>query len=325
MSISETQALAVNATISMPIISVVVASFNSADYLQDCLESIKNQTYDLIELIVTDDASTDDTVRIAKTWLALNQSRFTQSSRIITSETNTGITANLNRGTRSARGTYIKVLAADDLLIDDAIETLIYAATQSDAEACFSRVAPLPIRTATEQLIIFESTNNYDRFFNQSRNQRYTSLLRNTAPHTLIVGSLFERVSLDKLGHFDERYVMMEDYPLLIAAFGGSTRIALIDKVTAHYRTKPAGHHVFNRSAPRYSKHRIDLMNFRSRVVVPELIKRSLILSLIFVWGANAVMRLEGKTNSIVILNFIALTRKLIPLWTRLKQAYRLK
>jgi len=50
------------------LVSVVVVTYNSSKYVEETLESIKNQTYPNIELIVTDDCSTDSTVDIVMNW-----------------------------------------------------------------------------------------------------------------------------------------------------------------------------------------------------------------------------------------------------------------
>ena len=95
-------------------VSVVVITNNSVKCIIDTLESVKEQTYKNIELIVSDDGSTDETLTLVKEWLDINEGRFTHNS-IVESEINTGITKNCNRGTKVAIGKYIKLIAGDDL------------------------------------------------------------------------------------------------------------------------------------------------------------------------------------------------------------------
>ena len=59
-----------------PLVSVAVIAYNSAEYILETLESIKAQTYDKIELIVSDDCSLDGTVEICHKWIDANKSRF---------------------------------------------------------------------------------------------------------------------------------------------------------------------------------------------------------------------------------------------------------
>ena len=59
-----------------PLVSIIVITYNSSKYVLETLESAKAQTYENIELIISDDGSTDDTIKICKNWLEKNQDRF---------------------------------------------------------------------------------------------------------------------------------------------------------------------------------------------------------------------------------------------------------
>ena len=56
-----------------PLISILVISYNSSKFIIDTLESIKKQSYNNIELIVSDDYSTDNTIELVTNWLKLNK------------------------------------------------------------------------------------------------------------------------------------------------------------------------------------------------------------------------------------------------------------
>src|SRR5690606_12047202 len=106
--------------ISHPLVSVVVITYNSAKYVLATLESIKAQTYQNIELIVSDDCSNDDTVEICRSWMVENCERFIRTE-LITTEKNKGIPANCNRGVTASQGLWIKIIAGDDLLLPNCI------------------------------------------------------------------------------------------------------------------------------------------------------------------------------------------------------------
>ncbi|MBH2024900.1 MAG: glycosyltransferase, partial [Flavobacteriales bacterium] len=80
-----------------PLVSVVVITYNSSKYVMETLESVKAQTYENIELIISDDGSTDHTIEMCRVWLAQNNNRFPKT-KLLTVEENTGIPANCNRG-----------------------------------------------------------------------------------------------------------------------------------------------------------------------------------------------------------------------------------
>ena len=59
-----------------PLVSVVVVTYNDSAFIIETLESIKKQTYSNIELIVSDDGSNDDTVKLVKEWVRFNSYSF---------------------------------------------------------------------------------------------------------------------------------------------------------------------------------------------------------------------------------------------------------
>ena len=105
----------------MKLVSVVVLAYRSADTIIETLESIKKQTYPKIELIVTDDGSPDNTVEVVEHWMKDNKGCLSDM-KLVTTEKNTGLPSNINRGLQAATGMYYKGIAGDDYLTEDAIE-----------------------------------------------------------------------------------------------------------------------------------------------------------------------------------------------------------
>lgn len=108
----------------LPLISIVVVTYNSSNYILDTLKSVKYQTYPHLELIITDDSSTDNTMEICSRWLDTNRKRFINVA-IISSDKNTGITANKNRGFFAANGVWIKHVDGDDILLPTCVEDYV--------------------------------------------------------------------------------------------------------------------------------------------------------------------------------------------------------
>lgn len=97
---------------SQPLVSIIVITYNSSKYVLETLESARAQTYQNLELIVSDDASQYDTVEICQAWLEENGDRFVRAE-LVTVEENTGIPANCNRGVRKAKGEWVKLIAGN--------------------------------------------------------------------------------------------------------------------------------------------------------------------------------------------------------------------
>ena len=55
------------------LVSVVITNYNHEEYIVECLDSIKNQTYKNIEIIIIDDASTDNSVEVINNWIEINK------------------------------------------------------------------------------------------------------------------------------------------------------------------------------------------------------------------------------------------------------------
>ena len=82
----------------MPLVTVGIATYNSSEFILETLESIYSQSYPNIELIISDDASSDDTMQKVKKWLATDnrRDRFT-NVKLLEFKENTGVSANANR------------------------------------------------------------------------------------------------------------------------------------------------------------------------------------------------------------------------------------
>jgi glycosyltransferase involved in cell wall biosynthesis len=110
--------------VSENLISVLLITYNSADHLIEALESVKNQTYPHLELIISDDCSSDNTIEVCEQWLSQNKSRF-YNTKIVQTKKNTGVSGNLNRGIKNSTGKWIKPLAGDDYMYPHCIERFI--------------------------------------------------------------------------------------------------------------------------------------------------------------------------------------------------------
>ena len=108
----------------LPLVSVPVITYNSAKTVIETLDSIKAQTYQNLELIVSDDCSTDNTVEVCQKWIEENKSRFVRTE-VVTVEKNTGVAGNLNRAEAACRGEWIKPIAGDDVLLPNCIQDCI--------------------------------------------------------------------------------------------------------------------------------------------------------------------------------------------------------
>ena len=121
-----------------PLVSITVITYNSAKYVIETLESAKAQTYQNIELIISDDHSTDNTVKDCQQWIEKNKEWFIRTE-LITIPENTGVSANCNRGIKAAHGEWVAFIAGDDALLPHCIEdNMDYVLNHPDVKVLYS-------------------------------------------------------------------------------------------------------------------------------------------------------------------------------------------
>jgi glycosyltransferase involved in cell wall biosynthesis len=115
--------------ISTPSVSVIVANYNGAAHLAEAITSVQRQSLCDLEIIVSDDASTDDSVRVV-VGLAAEDHRI----RIVRSDRNGGPAAARNRALAVARGEWIAIMDSDDLMHPERLAQLVDAARRDRAD-----------------------------------------------------------------------------------------------------------------------------------------------------------------------------------------------
>lgn len=98
-----------------PRFSICIPNYNYASYIRETVESALNQTYEPYEVIVVDNASTDDSVDVV-------ESIGSDKVRLFTNRYNVGFAPNLQRATERARGEFLILLSSDDVMFPDALE-----------------------------------------------------------------------------------------------------------------------------------------------------------------------------------------------------------
>ncbi|MEX2528450.1 MAG: glycosyltransferase family 2 protein [Gemmatimonadota bacterium] len=118
----------------LPTFSVVIPNYNHGHYLEAALHAHLGQSVPPLEIIVVDDASTDDSCAVVER-MAANHPRV----RLVQLPQNGGVNPAINRGLHEARGDYVHVSAADDLVMPGfAARSLAVVAAHPDAGLCFS-------------------------------------------------------------------------------------------------------------------------------------------------------------------------------------------
>ena len=114
-------------------ILVFVPTYNSEKYLRQCLDSVLQQTFQDWQCVISDDASTDKSVEIAREYEKID-SRF----KVLTHEQNVGAANNWNRAKENNNSFATKILCADDYLLKDALQEQLDILQRNQTAIVFS-------------------------------------------------------------------------------------------------------------------------------------------------------------------------------------------
>lgn len=214
-----------------PLVTIGVLTYNSSKYVLETLESARAQTYKNIELIISDDCSTDNTVELCREWVEKNKDRFVRCE-ILTVEKNTGIPANCNRLLRESKGRWFKLIAGDDILASDCIESFInFVKGNPEAEIACAKVQ------------VFEEVFNVQNFKSIIGCSLAFSFAEARVQHRMLASknqikapSVFAKTELLRsVGGYDESW-MAEDYPMWMKLTRRGTKIYFLDRIVVFYR-----------------------------------------------------------------------------------------
>lgn len=209
-----------------PKVSVMVPTYNHQDFIRESLDSILGQSYPSLEIIVTDDGSSDDTCCIMREYQQLHPDRIIP----VFSEKNTGIAANVNRGLVQVTGKYIAWLAGDDLMMPDKIEKQVrLLEANPDAAGCIHDVEIFDSDTG-------KTTGLFSTIYNGRSNFDVGGVELWFRPEYFMPGiSLMIRTSTVPLNRFDTRLRYTNEWVFHVEVFRQG-QCLVIDEALARYR-----------------------------------------------------------------------------------------
>ena len=243
-------------TIFRPLVSIAVITYNQKTLLKDCLDSCFAQSYQNIEIIVADDSSTDATRDLLTYYKDISPFAFD----VYIGSENRGVAANCNRAWKACRGEWIKTIAGDDKLEPNCIEIFINHISKDEpkADLYFSH------------MICEESGDRVYcdvNFYGLSNKDKITSLCNENAA-MLAPTSFIRKSILHKVGYADERFPMIEDYPLWLTFLKKNATIKFIDQCTVRYR-KSTGI-TFSKNPSITASYLASVIGFQKSVLWPE-------------------------------------------------------
>jgi teichuronic acid biosynthesis glycosyltransferase TuaG len=235
------------------LVSVIIPSYNSADFLEEAIRSAVDQTYPELEIVVIDDSSTDRTAELAQNWR-----RKTSKINYLRHDSNRGLSAARNTGIKHARGEYIAFLDADDVWLPNKLAIQVREIDRLQVDLVFANWFVWD--GVTKELAmdldcprIFTKEHGLSDFIGKNYGQPSTALIRKSA--------------LEKIGNFDETLRSSEDYDLWLRLLAGGLSLALIPEPLAYYRR-----HSSQMSARTYTMRTSRLAVFKKLVRIDPLL-----------------------------------------------------
>lgn len=194
---------------SKPFVSVIMPVYNGAKFLPEAVQSIRQQSYHPLEIIIIDDGSTDETAK-----LGLN---LGQDIRYIY-QRNSGPSAARNRGLEMARGEIIGFLDADDLWPENKLQIQIARLTNDPKiDVVAGRIQYIELPGAEDINIQFEGPDN-------------------TLIHVHLGSAIFRKSVFDTVGLFDETLWYSEDHDWFLRAREQNISMVILKQTTLYYR-----------------------------------------------------------------------------------------
>jgi len=209
-----------------PLITVAITSYNYARYIATTVSSALDQDFPQIEVLIVDDASTDDTDTVIAPFLSDGRVRYVKNP------TNIGVTQNHNRALALARGAYIIFVSSDDMLLPGHLRRCYdYLEAHPSTDIVYTGALlmnadgePVKVRTVSGQLPV-----DYDGGRNEFAQQLSEGC------YIPIVTMLVRRAVYDELGAFDDS-IIASDYEILTRWAAAGKRFAYLRAPSAAIR-----------------------------------------------------------------------------------------
>jgi glycosyltransferase involved in cell wall biosynthesis len=180
------------------LVTVIILTYNKAHFISESIKSVFAQNYTNLEIIVIDDASTDNTKEFLALFLNNNQIRFVQNKK------NIGISKSRNYGIFLAKGKFVAMLDGDDVWLDSdkLTKQVEYLDENPECGAVGTWVVQIDEHGGSVKKIAYEE---------RDESLRKSILYRNSIAHS---GVLFRKDVAQSVGGYDESLATMEDHDL---------------------------------------------------------------------------------------------------------------
>lgn len=208
-----------------PLVSIIVPSYNHQDYIHECIESILNQSYENIELIIIDDGSKDNTYEIICEYEKRIKEKIGQY--LIMKKNNEGVSKTINLGIEKSTGEYICIIASDDIMMSDRISIQVEYMIKKNSRVSCGNSYIIRGCSITNELVITDVLKE-----NYYKGSQFYKLIENYFISTPTI--MLKKDVIDEFGTFNSKF-SIEDWPYYVD-IARKCNIDYIDEVLCAYR-----------------------------------------------------------------------------------------
>ncbi|WP_290661941.1 glycosyltransferase [Ignavibacterium sp.] len=216
---------------SPPKVSIIIIAFNQADYTQKCVLSIKEKVKVNYEIILIDNASSDETPKLFKEGLDF--------IRYYRNEKNLGFPAGVNQAIKEALGDYILILNNDTILTENLIERLLEVAESDDKIGIVGPISNEVSGLQKDKDANYKTIEEMYLYAEKIREKNKGQILH--FPRVAFLCTLIKKEVIDKIGGLDERFSpgnYEDDDFCLRAQIAGYQTVIVKDAFIHHYGSK---------------------------------------------------------------------------------------
>lgn len=202
-------------------VSVVITAYNVEKYIKKAINSVLNQTYKNIEIIVVEDCSTDNTLKIIKD---LQKTDTTFPINLVQHKENVGAGLSRRDGIKASTGDFIMLFDADDWLNKDYIEHLVDRQKETDADIVGGGIT-----------YCYEDTDKFEtNTFGTTVSEGFQKFMDYNDGKVVFLNNKIVRSTMyDTVEYCDRRYV--EDTPVIMKLLYNANKVAYINEAGYNY------------------------------------------------------------------------------------------
>lgn len=214
------------------LISIVIPVYNAEKYLEQCLNSIKNQTYKNFEVILVNDGSDDISEDICKSF-SEEDTRFRYFTKL-----NGGASSARNFGLDNITGDFITFIDADDWVDENHLEVLINNIKENNSDMAVSSIKKFD-NVSRFKFRVYSNQEKYLLNYNKLNREEFLvilpKLIHASNSYKIAVSKLFKKELVMDI-RFDESIVYGEDLEFFFKIYNNISSISYVDEVSYIYR-----------------------------------------------------------------------------------------